>query len=164
MLLQFTAAVVLIIGILFMHIQIGYMKKEDLGFDTEHIVWVGTGSWSAEEKLLLLSRLEKYPEIEKACLSWQVPGNVKDNSNLVDDPGTIWHGLDIVFFAASPEFFEVYDLQITHGAEIMDQLSKRRFTKDTSQAAAHYAFINETCRKVLKLEDPVGYLVYWRHF
>ncbi len=164
MLMQFTVAVILMIGILFMHIQIRYMKKQDLGFDAEHIVWTGTGSWPVERKLLLLSRLDKYPEIEKACLSWQVPGNFTDNSNLVDDPGTIWHGLDLEAMSAGPYFFDVYDLQITHGAEILDQISKRGFTRDTSRTAPRYCYINETCRKALQLEDPVGYHLEGRWF
>ncbi|MCP4313807.1 MAG: FtsX-like permease family protein [Bacteroidetes bacterium] len=158
MLVQFTSAVILMSGILIMHLQIRYMKKQDLGFDAEQIVMIRTNWLTEEQRLLLLSRLDRYPEIEKAGLSLQIPGRYNADNAPVNNPNSIFNGLSVVFNMADLEFFEVYDLKFTLGGDILDQSSLRRINYDTTiETDETYIVINETCRKAIKLDDPVGY-------
>jgi putative ABC transport system permease protein len=158
MVVQFSSAVILMVGILTMHSQISYMKNEDLGFIMENVVWTHVGAIPVERRPLLLSRLERYPEIEKTCLSTLLPGIIEENEALVDWPGTKWHGLNLQRISGDAEFCEVYGLQFMHGSEILDQTSQRRISIDTSIRNYGKCIINETLRKSLELEDPIGFI------
>jgi putative ABC transport system permease protein len=135
------------------------MQDQDLGFATEKIIWTGTGSFTNEKRMDLLSRLERYPEVKIACLSNPVPGYYPEkNGAPIDDPTSIFHGMSIDFWGASPEFFDVYDLEFIQGEEIVDQISMRTYSRDSSESSsAEYFIINETLMNALDLEDPVGY-------
>jgi len=155
MTIQFTSAVILMISILVMHLQIRDMKEQDLGFNAENIVWTGRASGlSLENKRLLLSRLERYPEIEKACFSNQVPGNLTENFETIDNSEHPFDGLHMDYFQANPEFFEVYGLKLTHGNEMLDHLALDKSSGDNNfRDSITYGIVNETGLKSSNLED-----------
>ncbi len=158
MTIQFASAVILMIGILVMHLQIRYMKEQDLGFNAERIVWTIWGKvskMSIEHKRLLLSRLEKYTEIEKACFSNMVPGNMVENFEPVDNPDSEFHGLHLDNFRANREFFEVYGLKLTQGSEILDHIPLDKSSGDnTFTDSIRYYVVNETFQKIYNEENP----------
>jgi putative ABC transport system permease protein len=159
MTIQFTSAVILMISILVMHIQIRDMKEQDLGFNAERIVWTkkSIGGMSVEHKRLLLSRLERYPNIEKACFSNKVPGDLVENFEPINNPESELHGMHMDHFQANPEFFEVYGLKLTHGSEILDHIPLDKSSGDnTFRDSIRYAIVNETFLKKYKQEDPTN--------
>jgi len=155
---QFSSAAALLISIFSMQNQIMYMQNQNLGFDTEQVIFMGTAGYNDEKKLDLLHRLKRIPDVEFACISQEVPGSLQsDDISPVDDPESLFYGLDVMPIRADLEYFEVYDLKFTHGGDIMQHSSQRNFTPDTStESSVDYIIINETCREALKLDDPVG--------
>ncbi len=146
MVIQFTSAVVLLLLIFSMQRQIKFMQNYKLGFGKEQIIWMGTGGFRVEDKLELKSRLERIPEIKVASFSSPIPGeNQSEDLTLYNEPGSIFHGLEMKFAVADPEFFKVYDLKLTQGEEILQE------------STVDYVVINETCRLALELDDPVGH-------
>jgi putative ABC transport system permease protein len=158
MTIQYASAVMLMIGILVMHLQIRYMKDQDLGFNAERIVWIKKGSvseMSIEHKRLLLSRLERYPEIEKACFTTMVPGTLADNFETVNNPESDFHGLHLDNFTANPEFFEVYGLKLTVGSETLDHIPLDKIPGHSGSAdSIRYYIVNESYWKTYKGENP----------
>lgn len=159
MTIQFTVAVILMIGATGMLLQIRYMKARNLGFDPEQLLWTRVGDLSRPLRQELLSRLDRYSEIEIACLSDGIPGKYGIATTTYDNPGHPLHGIDFDHFAVSVEFFQVYGLNLTHGSEILERPSLRWDTGDPNSkiTSPWDLIINETCRKVCDLEDPVGF-------
>ncbi len=158
MVIQFSSAVVLLYVIISMQQQIRFMKTQDLGFDREQVVHLGTGSLNNQVKIKILDRIKRIPEVEYACLSHPVPGlNHTDDINVVDDPESLFYGMELKVIIADLDFFRVYDLNFTQGAEILDLSSLNSYNRDTSENNSNNFFvINETCRKALGIDDPVG--------
>jgi len=157
MTIQYASAVMLMIGILVMHLQIRFMKEQNLGFNAERIVWMkwgNLGTMTIEHKRLLLSRLEKYPDIEKACFSNMVPGNLTENFEPVNNPESIFQGHHLDYFRANPEFFEVYGLKFTRGGEL-DRIPLEYSSADNnSMDSIRYFIVNETLAKIAEQDDP----------
>lgn len=158
MVLQFSSAVVLLFVIFSMRQQIRFMKTQDLGFDSEQLVHLGTGSLNRESKLEILSRIKDLPEVEYACLAQPVPGqNQTDDVKVVDDPESLFYGMELKIIRADLDFFKVYDLKFTQGEEILNYSSLTYFNQDTIEPVKENLFvINETARKALGVSDPVG--------
>jgi putative ABC transport system permease protein len=160
MIAQFTMAIILIISILSMHLQLRYMKKIHAGFFKDRIAWTMIGSVPKEKSSLLLTRMSNIQGVESACLSDKIPGKIRANEAVLNAPGYIFDGYNIEWIFASYEFFEVYGLNVTHGRESLESLNRLpegMQGKDT--ASEGMWFINETCRKLFDLEDPVGHRV-----
>lgn len=159
MLVQFSTAVCLMIIIFVMSLQIWYMKNEDLGFPDDQIVWTKVGDYMPLERVLLMSRLENLPGIERVCLSASVPGfGFQETTDLLDDPNSAWHGMDIEVTGVTPAFFDLYDMEFVSGEGSLDRFINRRFVYDTLPGDGFwYFYINETAAKVLKDTDPAGF-------
>lgn len=158
---QFSSAVILLLAIFTMQRQIDQMKIQDPKFPTEQLVYMQTGSLGHEKNKLLRERLERIPEIRHATFSYPFPGLLSsDESSIIDDPNSVFHGLNLYTMYADPEFFDVYGLNFTQGGEILQQSRIRDWYESESiDSALTFYIINETCRTALGLEDAVGYEV-----
>ncbi len=158
MVFQFSSAVVLLFSILTMNLQIKSMLHQDPGFEKEGVYYRGTGSMNVGKRIELLKGLEQVQGIDHASISWTLPGvNLNDELPIINDPNSIFHGLEVKFIAASLSFLEVYGLELLDGKEILKQSYYRNLTFDRTQDSNTYYFIiNESCQKALGLEDPVG--------
>ncbi len=158
MMMQFTVAVILMIVILSMHLQVRYMKNNRLGFLEDKIVWINTeGIIPTESRSQIIPRMLNVPGIESACLTEKVPGAIKHNNSKLNWSGHTLNGYDIEWFWATHEFFNVYGVKLTHGQETLDFLDHIPAKTERTDTIDRAIFmINETCRKILELDDPVG--------
>jgi len=150
MVAQFTSAVILLIGIQVMHSQLRFMLDQDLGFDSDNVVWMGTAGLSNEVKLQALDIIRRQPEIEFASLHQPPPGvGMLDDVAPVDDPESPFHGMQIYFMYADPEFFKLYDLDIIIGEDIHELYQMASNPGEVLHDANRQFIVNETYWKVL---------------
>lgn len=158
---QFFSAVVLLLAIFTMQRQIVQMKKQDPKINTDQLIYMQTGSLGHENNKLLRERLEQIPEVQHATFSIPYPGlSSSEELSMIDDPNSVFHGLNLYIMYADPEFFDVYGLNFTQGGEILKQSRIRDWAESKSiDSSLTYYIINETCRKALGLKDAVEYQV-----
>ena len=161
MVLQFSSAVILLIGIQTMQSQIKYMLDQDPGFEMNNVIHMGSGNLTPGTKLVIKEALERYPEIEVVSLHHPPPGlGNREDSDPVNDPGSPFHGMQINYKTVDTEFFDLYDLDIIMGEDVRKLESLRQYDPDTEPGDdPGYFIVNETFYNVIRSDarDPIGY-------
>lgn len=143
--IQFFISVTLIICTLVILMQLGFIRKQDLGFRTEGIVLVSLGSETSREKYTLLkNEWLRLPDVVAAGACSDVPGHgLTRNGYLPEgfrDP-IMFHALDV-----DPDFLQVLGIAVVQGKGF-----------PAVSEADHDAFlINQALARELDWSEPVG--------
>ncbi len=145
---QFSLSILLIICTGFVSRQIDYMRNRKLGFDREHVVYFPLRRELVQKYDPLKDELLKNPEIRKVTVSSNIPtyGVILTTDNLT------WEGKNpdqtVVLQVSSVgyDFIETFNMEMILG---------RSFSKEIA-SDENAVVINETARKMIGMEDPVG--------
>jgi ABC-type antimicrobial peptide transport system permease subunit len=155
---QFTLSVILISGTLILYQQINFMRKKNLGYDKENLVWFffGRSDQVSERYETFRQELLKNPSILAVTRTANLPTYGYTFSN------SLWHweGQDPGRETLIRNLPVGYDYFSTMGIEV---LKGRTFSRDfLSDSLA--VVVNEAAAKAMNMEDPVGkFLKYFDH-
>jgi putative ABC transport system permease protein len=148
---QFTLSVILIVGIIVVHKQIGFIQSVKLGFDKDQVVVIRNVGALPNRGEAVLAALAQIPGVKNVApcdgmiggQNWTNGLRVKgsDNSQLVN------------FLSVGYDFLETLGLELKAGRDFSPE-----FPADTNDAI----ILNETAVKQLGVPEPVlGQLIVW---
>jgi len=146
---QFTIATFLIIGLMMVYSQIQYAKNKDLGFDEEQVLVVeGLTDAMEGDYNLIRNELSSVPEVKQVSAATGYPGFTSMNNSLrtsLDEQGVVAKE-NIV----RNNYEKTLGLMIKEGRYFSEE-----FTADTNAYV-----LNERAVDMLGLENPVGKKIY----
>nr|WP_199157676.1 ABC transporter permease [Pedobacter sp. ASV2] len=143
---QFSIAVIFIIGLFIINSQLKYMRNQDLGFKAEQVVYIKNLAYFSKTKNFepLRDKMMKIPGIKSVTVATEIP----DGS----DGGTTSYTIDgkqenLSFTSVDFDYFETLDIKIKEGRTF-----SRPFKTDTTKSA----IINEAAVAKYGLINPIG--------
>ncbi len=138
---QFTISIVLISGAFIVGSQMDYIRKRDLGFDKNQILWFEVGDSLRLKGDVLKTKLKEIPGIENVATSNFTKPGVRSMW------GRMWRDkqMDIDVFLVDPDYIDTMGLAIVDG---------RNFLKGSDRNRA--CILNESAVREFEMESPVG--------
>ncbi|RZL47323.1 MAG: ABC transporter permease [Pedobacter sp.] len=147
---QFSIAVIFIIGLITINSQLKYMRNQDLGFTANQVVYIKNltlfnnpakfGSVSFEP---LREKMLKIPGIKSATVASFIPGG----NNGINSYNSNGIKANIDFVNVDFDYFETLDIQLKEG---------RFFSKEFVTDTVNSAVINESAVAKYGLKNPIG--------
>lgn len=143
---QFTLSIILIVSVLVVYKQIGFLQSKNLGYDKDNVIYFEVEGRVRENPETFLSELKRIPGIQNAASSTHDMVGHGWATNLD------WEGKetdDLMFveiMAVNHDFLETMGMKMAEG---------RFFSRDISADTANVIF-NETAIKVMGLDNPIG--------
>ncbi len=150
---QFALSVSLIVGTLVVYNQLNYMRKKDLGYDTENLIYLGLRGDIKPAYERIKETLLRSPHVLGVSSTGHEPYRIGSNSSGADWPGKPEDykpliSLNIVDY----DFIETMKIEIVEG---------RSFSRDhpsdyiNDSLATGNFLINQEMEKVMNLKEPV---------
>ncbi|NAS31094.1 FtsX-like permease family protein [Flavobacteriaceae bacterium R38] len=143
---QFSAATVLIIGMIIIFMQISFMQNKDLGFKGEQVLLVPIQTLRLAQSFEThKSEFLKHPNILSISASNGTPGVTGNNGTkqLAGREDFIYmHVMEV-----DPDYLKTLNIEIVEGEP---------FVKKTVTDSTTYILINETTVKSYNIENPIG--------
>lgn len=145
---QFAVSVILIVSVIVVYRQIGFVQGRNPGYDKDNLLYFGVDGKAAESAETFLTEVKNIPGVVNAS---SMLGSLTGGGNGV--PGSIpWEGRQIVIHSAAVN----YGMLETLGVE----LKAGRFFSGTLDASDTLKWIlNETAVETLGLKNPVGAII-----
>ena len=144
---QFTLSIMLIIGVLVIYKQLGYIREMDMGFEKDQVVLFDMPREIMGKTLTIKNELLKKSNIEAVTVS---------NNSMVEwwsSFGVDWEGkqtdqtFDMGYNAVDYDYLETFQLELVEG-----RFFSREFPSDSSEACV----INQAAVKAMGMKDPLG--------
>jgi putative ABC transport system permease protein len=145
--LQFTLSTMLIIGTLVVMSQVSFMRSRDPGMTRDDIVTHLMQSKTRDSVEVVREELLRHPDILSVTSCSHLPINIQSWIGYLD-----WEGRDAekevhpAFLSVDPDFVKTLGLAILEG---------RDFSRERPADAENF-IINETARRQMELEHPIG--------
>jgi putative ABC transport system permease protein len=146
---QFSLSILLIICTIVVSRQIGYMQDKKLGLNREHVVYLPIREDLADKYETLKTELVKRAGVTNVTTSSSLP----TSGVILTTDKVSWEGKspedNIVLEVTSTgyDFVETFDMEMVEGRSF-----NKEFVTDEEEAVV----INETAKKIIGLENPVG--------
>lgn len=144
-LIQFSISIILIVSVLIVHRQLGFIRQKELGYDKENLVYLPSRGDYMNYYRPFKSRLLQDKNIQNVAISSDIPLNTIH----------LWSGLD--WEGKDPDdntmmnFYTVdYDLIPTLGIQLS---SGRNFTFNSD--SSNY-IVNETAARIMGMDEPLN--------
>lgn len=142
--IQFTAAIVILISVFFIHKQVDYMIHKDLGFDKENVLYVYDRGGFIKSYDAFRNEMKNYPAIVDVTLKDTDPaGWCRGNS--VNLPGSD-QGYLMEFCQIKSNYFDMMGMELVAGKAFEERPGD----------SLHYCILNETAVRMLGFKEPVG--------
>lgn len=144
--LQFSAATILIIGMTIIFMQIAYMQNKDLGFEGDQVLRVPIQTLNLAENFQTRKKeLLKNPNIISVSASNGVPGDTGSNGTkqLVGREDFIF----MYSIYADPDYIKTLDIEMIEGTSF-----ERKIKTDSTT----YVIVNEATVRSYNIKDPIG--------
>ncbi len=150
---QFIISIFLLVGVMVVYRQIGYMKNADLGFNDKSLVNINYYRWieNARARLLIKQELEKIAGVEEVAFSQGMLGG-----EVIQLPQSLLlegEKIQISYFGIDPDFFDLMEINILEGRNF-----SRMRPADYAEVENYPAkvLVNETAVRELGLGSAVG--------
>ncbi|WP_353719221.1 ABC transporter permease [Dyadobacter sp. 676] len=149
---QFGLSVILIVGMIIIYRQVGFVQNKNLGFDRENLVYFPIEGELFNKFDILKTELSRIPGVKHVSHMTATPAS---NGNGTD--GITWPGSDpndqvrFTPVGVGYDFIKTMDLKMALGRDF-----SRDFPTDSSGV-----IVNETAVKVMGLKEPVGREIKW---
>lgn len=147
--MQFSVAVIFIIGLLIIGAQLRYMRTQDAGFNPSQVVFIKNITLFNDPAVFepVRERILKIPGIRSVTVATNIPVGSENGSN-----GYSLNGIEsnLDFVDVDFDYFETLDIKIKQG-----RLFSRDFKTDTTNSA----ILNESAVAKFGLEDPIGKII-----
>ncbi len=143
---QFTASIILIIGMAIIFLQISFMHKKNLGFNGDQVIVAPIQTDDVAQNFEnYKGEFLKYPNVLGVTRSSYLPGHIP-NQNMFAVEGSqetypLWN------LEVDHDFFETLDLQLVEG---------RTFTREIDADTSVAFILNETAVHSFNIENPIG--------
>ncbi len=151
--LQFSISVILIVGTLVIYNQLRYIKKKDIGFDKENLLYMPMPQVGdlKNNKDAMIATLSSFPDIRNYTFTDELPTNLSNSSKLT------WRGMNpetqvlACRLRVDENFIKTFGIHMAAG---------RFFSKDFGNNNTGYV-VNETALKVmgLNLNNAIGKII-----
>jgi len=144
---QFSLSIIFIIGAVVVYSQLEYIRKKDLGYNKENLIYLPLQGKIQNKYQLLKNEMVQNANVLNVTASNALPSFLDTGAGGLD-----WEGkdpkLDAVYNYASVDidFIETFRMKIAQG---------RNFSKEVISDASNF-ILNETAIKEMGLHDPVG--------
>jgi putative ABC transport system permease protein len=151
---QFSLSILLIICTVVVSQQVGYMQNMKLGFDREHVVYLPIRDDLVERYETLKTELVKKADIKNVAVSSSLP----TSGVILTTDKVSWEGKNpednVVLEVTSTgyDFIELFNMEVVEGRSFAEE-----FLTDEEEAIV----INETAKKIIGMENPVGKQLYF---
>ncbi|MFI5452616.1 FtsX-like permease family protein [Pedobacter sp. UC225_61] len=147
--MQFTIAVIFIIGLLTINSQLKYMRTEDVGFNTNQVVNIKNLTYfnTAKDFEPLREKMLKIEGIKSATVASEIPVGAENGSNSYSIEG---NEANIEFLDVDFDYFETLNIKLKEG---------RLFSKIFNADTANSAILNESALAKYNLKDPIGKVI-----
>jgi len=143
---QFSASVILIIGMSIIFLQIAYMQNKDLGFNGEQLMVVPIQTQKVVQEFeSLKGEFRNIPGVRGVARSSFLPGDIA-NQNMFGVEGRE-EQIPLWTMEVDYDFFETLELEIVAGAPFQKELD--------SDSTAMY-ILNEKAVELFNMGDPIG--------
>jgi len=141
---QFTISIVLITGAFIVGSQMDFIRKRDLGFDKNQILWFDASGSLREKADVLKTKLKEHPGIENVATSNFTKPGVRSMW------GRMWRDkqMDIDVFLVDPDYIPTMGIEIAEG---------RNFLKESDRNRT--CILNESAAREFGMESPVGEMI-----
>ncbi|OEK04740.1 ABC transporter permease [Roseivirga misakiensis] len=144
--IQFTIAIVFIVGALVVSKQINFLKQKDVGFDIENLMYVELGRNMAKEQVTILNKLNQSPWVQSA--SWSEQGPMLGRLPSISTEWIQGDEKEVAsYMSVSHEFI---------GAAGLRMIAGRPFESDE---AKNHVIINESAAIKLGKENVLGEVI-----
>jgi putative ABC transport system permease protein len=146
---QFSLSILLIICTIVVSRQNGYMENKKLGLNKERVVYFPMREEIAERYEALKTELVKESGIKNVTVSSSLP----TSGVILTTDKVSWEGKDpeenvvLEVTSAGYDFIETFGMEIVEGRSF-----NKKYPTDEEQAVV----INETAKKIIGMENPVG--------
>ncbi len=144
--IQFGLAMAMIVSTLLVLQQFWFMQNKDIGFNKSQMILVGMNSEANDKFETLKEELARSPHITGVTASGQRLGNNFHQWGFKLRTDSI-RGLTPSNVNVDYNFLDVYEIKVKDG---------RGFSKEYAKDDGYAFIINESFRKELELDDPVG--------
>jgi putative ABC transport system permease protein len=144
---QFSLSIIFIIGTVVVYSQLEYMRRKDLGYNKENLIYLPLQGEIQNRCQLLKNEMVQSPNVMNVTASNVLPSFLDTGAGGLD-----WEGkdpkLDAVYNYASVDFdfIETFRIEMAQG---------RNFSREDISDASNF-ILNETAIKEMGLNDPVG--------
>lgn len=149
LMLQFSIAVIFIIGLLIINSQLKYMRSQDVGFKPEQVVRIKNMTIFSDPKVFepVRNQLMQIQGIKSATVANGIPSaaDASINGYTVDGKKENISMLNVDF-----DYFETLDIKIKEG-----RFFSKNFTADT----ANSAILNESAIAKYGISNPIGKII-----
>lgn len=141
---QFTISIVLITGAFIVGNQLEFIRKRDLGFDKNQILWFEASRALQAKADVLKTKLREHPNIENVATSNFTKPGVRSMW------GRMWRDkqMDLDVFLVDPDYISTMGLTIVEG---------RNFLRESDRDRTY--ILNESAVREFGMESPVGELI-----
>ncbi|MBU8923035.1 MAG: ABC transporter permease [Bacteroidales bacterium] len=145
--LQFSLTIILIIGTMVVHQQLGHIRSRELGYDSDHIIVMPMRGEIRTQHETLKEELIKDPAILSVTAASSIPTNISISAS----SGT-WEGkpedvsVQIHINTVDYSYLETFKMEMASG---------EFFSKDRTTDADNFV-VNEAAVAAMGLSDPIG--------
>lgn len=146
---QFSLAILLIICTAFVYVQLSYMQNEKLGYDKEHMIYMGMRGEMRAKFETIKNELLQNPGITGVTASSEVPTYGVTFSNSL----WRWDGQsedeEILMRATfvDVDYFKTLGIEVVKG---------RSFSKEFPTDSKEAIMVNEKAAEIMRMESPLG--------
>ncbi len=154
---QFSISVILIVGTLVIHKQMGYILHKKIGFDRDQVLLLHGTNTLGNQLQTFKSELLKLPVVKTVSASDYLPiGNTKRNGNQFFVEGTHEDPASGQFWQVDQDYIKTLGLHLIEGRDF--------FNDNTADSKS--AIINQTLAKKIGLDKPIGQFITngWGHY
>lgn len=144
--IQFTAAIILIISTATIYRQIHYIRTRDLGFNREHILTIRTNREIRNSYEVLREQFLKNKDVVNVTAATSIPLSIGNNNPVYWEGRSAEQYISMNFVCVDYDYFETFNMKMAHG---------RSFSREYSTDIQNY-IINEAALKLTGYEEPVG--------
>jgi len=144
---QFSLSIIFIIGTVVIYSQLEYIRKRDLGYNKENLIYLPLQGETQNKYQLLKNEIVQSPNVLNITASNALPSFLDTGAGGLD-----WEGkdpkLDAVYNYASVDFdfIETFRMEMAQG---------RNFSREIISDTSNF-ILNETAINEMSLNDPVG--------
>lgn len=149
---QFGLSVVLIVGMIVIYRQVGFVQSKNLGFDRENLVYFPIEGELFNKFDLLKTRLSQIAGVKQVTHMTATPASNGNGTDGISWPGSDPNGQTrFTPVGVGYDFARTMGLSLAHG---------RDFSKSFPSDSTGF-LINETALKLIGYQDPIGRQINW---
>jgi len=145
---QFAISIILIVSTIVITKQMIYIKKKELGFDKEHLVYIDLLGDLKTRYDTVKNELLRNPNINSVTVATSLPNNASNNAGGLDwegKPADVRGSLN--FISVEKDYFDTVGIEFIEG---------KTFKTIPSNSMLREFIINEKAVEAMKIENPVG--------